>query len=156
MAVITEDPQADVQAFTVDHRGARLQAHVGHWGDNVSQPRRPHLHVQDYAGGAGRIVPLDQDVDGAYTDALARELTAEHDDLGSFVSRQVRGLAPAKDAPLAPATDPQTANAIAQLRQEQRDAAARHEETKAQIDRILELLAPKADDTTGDTTVQQD
>ena len=65
---------------TVQHRGALLQVHVAPWNphgadhearDQEGRPKHAaHLHVQDLAGGPGRIVPL--------TSALARELARHH------------------------------------------------------------------------------
>ena len=72
--------ETDVKAVIVTHRSDRLQVHVAPWADG-----RAHLHVQNLAGGAGRIVPLDVDDAGLHTDPLARELVDEHDEVRQLV-----------------------------------------------------------------------
>lgn len=72
-------------SVVVTHRGARLQLQVADWIHGAAEKAVRSLHVQDLAGGAGRIYKLDQDDDGAPVDATVRELVDEHPEVDQLV-----------------------------------------------------------------------
>jgi len=66
-------------AVTIQHRAQLVQVHVAPWDgsggnhddkDSHGDPFPLHMHIQDTAGGAGKVVPL--------THPLARELARYH------------------------------------------------------------------------------
>lgn len=72
------------EAVTVTHRGARLQLHIADWVHGAADKATRSLHVQDLAGGAGRILGLEKDESGAYAPAVA-ELVDEHPEVRDLV-----------------------------------------------------------------------
>jgi len=86
---------------TVRHGPQRLQVHVATYDprEGNHEEGRPHLHVQDLAGGAGRVVPLTRDrATGDFSDPLVRELAGEHSEVAELVRDVDAGTASAPGA----------------------------------------------------------
>ena len=58
-------------AVVVDHRGREYQVHIApQLGHEEDEDPKPHMHVQDLRGGAGKVLSLDN--------PFAVELSAAH------------------------------------------------------------------------------